>query len=64
MLRADEDDLTRKWAVGGGGCHLQEKLVAFNARHLAIVVDYQKESAVLGTRVRLSGIFENYGDCF
>jgi len=34
--------------VGGGGCHLQEKIVIFNAKKFVIVADYRKESTHLG----------------
>ena len=34
---------------GGGGAHLQEKIVAFNSRELVIIADYRKLSMRLGT---------------
>ena len=33
---------------GGGGCHLQEKMVAFNAKQFVVLVDYRKKSDKLG----------------
>ena len=35
---------------GGGGCHLQEKLVAACAEKLVIIADYRKDSEILGTQ--------------
>jgi ribose 5-phosphate isomerase A len=45
---ADEVDYLGNCIKGGGGCHLQEKIVAFNSKKLVIVADYRKKSDVLG----------------
>eukprot|EP01083_Nonionella_stella_P113233 333701_1 len=44
---ADEVDAKLNLIKGGGGCHLQEKMVAFNAKRLVIVADYTKQSTNL-----------------
>jgi ribose 5-phosphate isomerase A len=49
---ADEIDPMLNCIKGGGGCHLQEKLVASSAKLFVIVADYRKESKALGTQVR------------
>eukprot|EP01083_Nonionella_stella_P059489 155633_1 len=45
---ADEVDAELNAIKGGGGCHAQEKLVAFNAKKFVIVADYRKNSKCLG----------------
>ncbi|ETV96174.1 ribose 5-phosphate isomerase A, variant [Aphanomyces invadans] len=45
---ADEVDTALNCIKGGGGCHLQEKIVIFNAKKFVIVADYRKESTHLG----------------
>ncbi|KDO21278.1 ribose 5-phosphate isomerase A [Saprolegnia parasitica CBS 223.65] len=45
---ADEVDAQLNCIKGGGGCHLQEKIVIFNAKKFVIVADYRKESTFLG----------------
>eukprot|EP01083_Nonionella_stella_P074443 201938_1 len=46
---ADEVDAKLNLIKGGGGCHLQEKMVAFNAKKLVIIADYTKQSVYLCT---------------
>lgn len=45
---ADEVDLQLNCIKGGGGCQLQEKIVAFAAKKFVVIADYRKESAALG----------------
>ncbi len=45
---ADEVDAQLNCIKGGGGCHLQEKLVAASSSSLIIVADYRKKSETLG----------------
>ncbi|ETV81996.1 ribose 5-phosphate isomerase A [Aphanomyces astaci] len=45
---ADEVDTALNCIKGGGGCHLQEKIVIFNAKKFVIVADYRKQSTYLG----------------
>ncbi|WP_457558039.1 ribose 5-phosphate isomerase A [Candidatus Harpocratesius sp.] len=45
---ADEVDNQLNLIKGGGGCHVQEKIVAGNSKKLVIVADYRKESVNLG----------------
>ena len=45
---ADEIDQHFNLIKGGGGCHLQEKLVARNSKRLITIVDYRKKSTYLG----------------
>ncbi|KAJ3137657.1 hypothetical protein HK100_000501 [Physocladia obscura] len=47
---ADEIDPSLNCIKGGGGCHLQEKLVAAAAKKFVIVADYNKDSPALGTK--------------
>lgn len=49
---ADEVDMHLNCIKGGGGCQLQEKLVAFNADKFVVVADYRKYSRVLGEQWR------------
>ncbi|CAH0473905.1 unnamed protein product [Peronospora belbahrii] len=45
---ADEVDLHLNCIKGGGGCQLQEKIVAFAAKKFIVIADYRKESKKLG----------------
>ncbi|KAN0036745.1 hypothetical protein ACTFIV_002054 [Dictyostelium citrinum] len=45
---ADEVDKDFNLIKGGGGCQLQEKIVAYASKKLVIVADYTKESTELG----------------
>lgn len=45
---ADEVDLQLNCIKGGGGCQLQEKIVAFAAKKFVVIADYRKESSALG----------------
>ncbi|KAI8609054.1 ribose 5-phosphate isomerase A-domain-containing protein [Chytriomyces sp. MP71] len=45
---ADEIDESLNCIKGGGGCHLQEKLVACASKKFVVVADYRKESIGLG----------------
>ncbi|KAJ3111907.1 hypothetical protein HDU96_005163 [Phlyctochytrium bullatum] len=47
---ADEVDANLNCIKGGGGCHLQEKLVASAAKKFVVVADSRKDSHVLGTK--------------
>ncbi|KXS15170.1 hypothetical protein M427DRAFT_32623 [Gonapodya prolifera JEL478] len=47
---ADEVDSGLNCIKGGGGCHLQEKLVAYNSKMFVLVADWRKESEALGTK--------------
>eukprot|EP01091_Cochliopodium_minus_P008622 TRINITY_DN1984_c1_g2_i1.p1 TRINITY_DN1984_c1_g2~~TRINITY_DN1984_c1_g2_i1.p1 ORF type:complete len:240 (+),score=65.69 TRINITY_DN1984_c1_g2_i1:168-887(+) len=47
---ADEFDKEFNLIKGGGGCHLQEKLLAVNSKKLIIVADYTKQSVHLGEK--------------
>ncbi|KAJ3244601.1 hypothetical protein HDU78_010707 [Chytriomyces hyalinus] len=47
---ADEIDESLNLIKGGGGCHLQEKLVAAASKKFVIVADYRKESNALGVQ--------------
>lgn len=46
---ADEIDDQLNCIKGGGGCHMQEKMVAFNAKKFIVLADYTKKSDKLGT---------------
>ena len=48
---ADEIDGDLNCIKGGGGCHLQEKMVAFNAKRFVVIADYRKRTeSKLGTQ--------------
>lgn len=47
---ADEVDGSLNLIKGGGGCHLQEKIVADNSRVMVVVADFRKDSQVLGQK--------------
>lgn len=49
---ADEVDSNLTLIKGGGGCLLQEKIVAFCARKLVIIADYTKNSTKLGEQYK------------
>jgi ribose 5-phosphate isomerase A len=45
---ADEIDAQLNLIKGGGGCHVQEKIVASCAKKLVIIADYRKKAQTLG----------------
>ncbi|RNA14132.1 ribose-5-phosphate isomerase [Brachionus plicatilis] len=45
---ADEVDKDLTCIKGGGGCHLQEKLIAFCAKKFIVIADFRKNSTKLG----------------
>jgi ribose 5-phosphate isomerase A len=45
---ADECDKDLICIKGGGGCHLQEKLVAYAAKNFIVIADIRKRSNKLG----------------
>ncbi len=45
---ADEIDASLNLIKGGGGCLVQEKIIASASKKLVIIVDYTKKSEVLG----------------
>ncbi|MHA1671180.1 MAG: ribose 5-phosphate isomerase A [Promethearchaeota archaeon] len=45
---ADEIDDELNLIKGGGGCLVQEKIVAFNSKKLVIIADFRKKSSKLG----------------
>jgi len=45
---ADEVDSNLNLIKGGGGCHVQEKIIASFSKKVVIVVDFRKESDILG----------------
>ncbi|MFW9949521.1 MAG: ribose 5-phosphate isomerase A [Candidatus Thorarchaeota archaeon] len=49
---ADEVDSNLNLIKGGGGCHVQEKIIASNAKKFVVVVDFRKESKNLGENWR------------
>lgn len=49
---ADEVDNKLNLIKGGGGCLLQEKIVASCAKKLVIIADYTKDSVLLGTNYK------------
>ncbi|VEN34834.1 unnamed protein product [Callosobruchus maculatus] len=49
---ADEVDSNMTLIKGGGGCLLQEKIVASNAKKLIIIADYTKDSQKLGDQYK------------
>jgi ribose 5-phosphate isomerase A len=46
---ADEIDKDLNLIKGGGGCLVQEKILASNSKELVIIADFRKKSEVLGT---------------
>lgn len=49
---ADELDKDLNLIKGGGGCLVQEKILASNSKELIIIVDFRKNSKILGTNWR------------
>lgn len=47
---ADEIDKNLNLIKGGGGCLVQEKIVASNAKKLIIIADFRKHSEILGQK--------------
>ena len=47
---ADEIDVNLNLIKGGGGCQVQEKILAYNSKKLIILADYTKDSKVLGEK--------------
>ncbi len=45
---ADEVDKDLNLIKGGGGCHVQEKILASNSKKLIIIADFRKNSEKLG----------------
>jgi len=45
---ADEVDADLNLIKGGGGCHVQEKIIARNSKRMIVVADYRKDSQHLG----------------
>ncbi len=45
---ADEIDTNLNLIKGGGGCLLQEKIIASNSKKFIVVADYRKQSSKLG----------------
>ena len=45
---ADEIDAELNLIKGGGGCHVQEKIVASNSKKVIIIADFRKKSEKLG----------------
>ncbi|MFX1363702.1 MAG: ribose 5-phosphate isomerase A [Promethearchaeota archaeon] len=46
---ADEFDKNLNLIKGGGGCLVQEKIIASNSKQLIIIVDFRKKSDILGS---------------
>ncbi|MFX0028598.1 MAG: ribose 5-phosphate isomerase A [Candidatus Hermodarchaeota archaeon] len=46
---ADEIDKNLDLIKGGGGCLVQEKIIASNSKELIIIADFRKNSEILGT---------------
>ncbi|MHA1110565.1 MAG: ribose 5-phosphate isomerase A [Promethearchaeota archaeon] len=47
---ADEIDDDLNLIKGGGGCQVQEKILAYNSKKVIIVADFNKDSKVLGEK--------------
>ena len=47
---ADEIDKDLNLIKGGGGCLVQEKIIASNSRRLIIIADFRKKSELLGEK--------------
>ncbi|MFW9936222.1 MAG: ribose 5-phosphate isomerase A [Candidatus Thorarchaeota archaeon] len=45
---ADEIDENLNLIKGGGGCHVQEKIIASNSKKVIIIADFRKQSEKLG----------------
>jgi ribose 5-phosphate isomerase A len=46
---ADEIDIDLNLIKGGGGCLVQEKIIASNSKNFIIIADFRKDSEILGT---------------
>jgi ribose 5-phosphate isomerase A len=57
---ADAFDDNGNLIKGGGGCHTQEKILAFCSKTLVIVADYSKRSSQLGQTVHSLTIFRQF----
>ncbi len=47
---ADEIDKNLNLIKGGGGCLVQEKIIAYNSKKLIIIADFRKDSTFLGEK--------------
>jgi ribose 5-phosphate isomerase A len=47
---ADEVDARLNLIKGGGGCHVQEKIIAANSKQFVVVADFRKDSELLGEK--------------
>lgn len=47
---ADEVDAKLNLIKGGGGCHVQEKIIASNSKEMIVIADYRKDSTRLGQK--------------
>jgi ribose 5-phosphate isomerase A len=47
---ADEIDKDLNLIKGGGGCLVQEKIIASNAKELIIIADFRKQAQILGEK--------------
>ncbi|MHA1341343.1 MAG: ribose 5-phosphate isomerase A [Promethearchaeota archaeon] len=47
---ADEIDKDLNLIKGGGGCHVQEKIIASNSKKMVVIADYRKDSSKLGEK--------------
>ncbi len=47
---ADEIDDDLNLIKGGGGCQVQEKILAYNSKRVIIVADFNKDSKILGEK--------------
>ncbi len=50
---ADEIDSNLDCIKGGGGCHLQEKIIAYSAKKFILIADYRKNSNKFGDSWKL-----------
>jgi ribose 5-phosphate isomerase A len=47
---ADEIDDDLNLIKGGGGCQVQEKILAYNSKRVIIIADFNKDSKILGEK--------------
>lgn len=47
---ADEIDNNLNLIKGGGGCHVQEKIIASNSKKMIVIADFRKNSDILGEK--------------
>jgi ribose 5-phosphate isomerase A len=47
---ADEIDKDLNLIKGGGGCQVQEKILAYNSKRVIILADFNKDSKILGEK--------------